>query len=307
MNVLLIIFTRKKGQMKIKSIPSLLILLSCLSRFFSCYAATTDYTAVTWNMQGASSSGIDGSKWATTVKNIMTSTQRTERVEVLALQEAGGVPLGHITSIPELPEAPFAPTTRVGEGAMGENIEQYWWHLGTLSRTNDVYIYHTHVAGRLNLAIVSRKAAEEIFVFEALERRPVIGIRINNDYFFNLHAGAHPYNEAALMINAIEMYMSCNVLPRIPSATWMIMGDFNREPFRGPDALYRSLIPVSGIEHRLINTNETTHTGGRELDYALLGGGFGAAHNTGPAFFSIATLTNHMSDHVGVRFAPRPP
>ncbi|MFW9280925.1 cytolethal distending toxin subunit B family protein, partial [Glaesserella parasuis] len=69
------------------------------------------------------------------------------------------------------------------------------WNLGTRSRPNNVYIYYSRLdvgANRVNLAIIARRMASEVYVINSgssvLTSRPAIGIRIDNDAFFSIHA-----------------------------------------------------------------------------------------------------------------------
>lgn len=287
--------------MKKKSILSSLIIVYCVISACNCFAVTTNRRAITWNMQGANEQGTNGSqsKWTTVIPQML--SPYGGNAEILALQEPGG-PLTN--AIP--PPAAGAPAIS-GPGAATVPVQEFQLNFGTERRPKIFYIYYWDYSQRTNLAIISRSRAEEIIVFPTLlsGRRPVIGIRIGDDYFFNLHAGAHRNNEAPAQVIAIEQYMAniINGTPRTaanPNANWMIMGDFNREPV---DLENHLPVPPPGTQRRIIyNGRSATQTSGRELDYAVAGGA--TVPGGGPAFLSVATLMNHMSDHVGVRFAP---
>lgn len=77
--------------------------------------------------------------------------------------------------------------------------------------------------------IVSQHEAEEIIVIGpvGVGTRPILGIRIRNDYFFNIHAGAHVNNEVPDAVGAIEAHMS-GILDIERRTTWIIMGNYYR-------------------------------------------------------------------------------
>jgi len=275
------------------------------------FAVTTDRRMITWNMQGAAEQGSNGSqsKWTAVIPQMLSS--QGDNAAVVALQESGSL-------LPGTTDAPQAGApSRHGEGA--DAIEEAVWNLGTRTRENNVYIYHLDMTDRTNISIVSRIRAEEILVFPFPTRdpRPIFGIRIGDDYFFNIHAGAYAANEAPAQVNEVHNYMANIVVPPLlvpprPNANWIIMGDFNRAPCSGPGALGPRLDQIQGVEFRIINTGGATHAGQtpRELDYAVIGRRIPAPpappFGAGPAFLSVATLTQHLSDHFGVRFAPPP-
>lgn len=298
--------------MKRKKVLSFLICISCLVSACTCFAVTTDHRMITWNMQGAAEKGSNGSqsKWTAVIPQMLNS--QGDNAGVLALQESGSLPLG------TTPAPQAGAPDRHGEGA--DAIEEVVWNLGTRTRENNVYIYHLDATDRVNLSIVSRVRAQEILVFPIPlpDLRPIFGIRIGDDYFFNIHAGAYPTNQAPNQVNEVHRYMAntaplpSQLVPPRANANWIIMGDFNRAPCIGPGALAPRLDQTQGIEFQIINTEGATHTGGtlRELDYAIIGRRIPAPPapplGTGPAFLSEATLTQHLSDHFGVLFAPPP-
>ncbi len=295
--------------MKRKAIVLFLIGISCLVSACTCFAVTTDYRMITWNMQGASSN--TQSKWSAVIPHML--SPQGDNAVVLALQESGSLP-SRTTPAPQA-EAP----DRHGEGA--DAIEEVVWNIGTRTRENNVYIYHLQTGDRVNLALVSRVRAEEILVFPfpLPDLRPIFGIRIGDDYFFNIHAGAYQRNQAPEQVNEVHRYMAnsnplpAGLVPPRANANWIIMGDFNRTPCIGEHALAPLLNQIMGVEFQIINTRRTTHTGAtpRELDYGIIGRRIppppAPPFGTGPAFLSVATLTQHLSDHFGVRFAPPPP
>lgn len=238
-----------------------------------------EYRLSTWNMQGANSNGDN--KWLTIVEG-----ELLPNFDLVALQESGAYPTGSTEE--NLNPADETYIDHIGLFAV---VTQRVWHLGTTSRPRDAFIYHI-VNGigndRTSMAIVSHRAADEVIVIGPVRRnnrpdvgpanrasRPILGIRRGNDYFFNIHAGAHPYNEALNAVEDIESHMS-EILETNPEATWIIMGDFNRDGDRiehqlrfrpPPDNAHRGFsIPYRNTHHS--NTGDD-----RILDFAITGSG----------------------------------
>lgn len=252
-----------------------------------------DYVVGTWNLQGSSASTEN--KWNVSVRQLISGDNP---VHILMVQEAGSVP------------ASARPTGRVIQPG-GTPIEEYTWDLGTRSRPRSVFIYYANIdvgARRVNLAIVSARQADEVFVISqdriaSQVSRPVIGIRLGNDVFFNIHALASGGGDATALVTAVHDHFldSQNV-------NWMIAGDFNRDP--------ASLL--SGLDTRITNhthivtQNSATHfsrgAANRILDYAVVGRSSRdtRAHLALPAITALlmaASVRSHIaSDHFPVRF-----
>lgn len=254
---------------------NLLAIVLFAMNFFTFIEAQPQINSLTWNMQGACQKGE--SKWTTVVQ------QYLKYNDVLALQEAGSVPLSAVRLNPV--------------GQAGQDILEYSW--------NSAHIYHFDLNrhnSRVNLAIVSITQADETFVFPSLPggSRPVIGIRVGDSYYFNMHAGAHPNNEAPDQVRAIEHYMVNNVLNNNRNANWMIMGDFNRIP----GILINSLSLPIGFRREILNSRQPTHSSGFELDYAVGGRGTGIIQVPGMSARIMANL-HVVSDHLPVLFRTR--
>ncbi|MCI6217380.1 MAG: cytolethal distending toxin subunit B family protein [Helicobacter sp.] len=264
--------------------------------FLSCgllFGSIEDYVVGTWNLQGSSASTEN--KWNVSVRQLITGSNP---VDILMVQEAGSVPRS------------ARRTGRVIQPG-GTPIEEYVWDLGTRSRPTSVFIYYANIdvgARRVNLAIVSNRQADEVFVVRQSTiapevSRPAIGIRIGNEAFFNIHALASGGGDATALVTAVHD----NFLDR-RTITWLIAGDFNRDP--------ASLL--SGLDRRISNhihtvsQNSATHfssTGAnRILDYAVVGRSSRDATATlGPipivALLMAAGMRSHLSsDHFPVRF-----
>ena len=123
--------------------------------------------------------------------------------------------------------------------------------MGIRSRPRSVFIYYANIdvgARRVNLAIVSGRQADEVFVISQSTiapevSRPVIGIRLGNDVFFNIHALARGGGDAAALVTAVH-----DRFVDQPNLNWLIAGDFNRDPAIS----YLGLIQGSQITHALL-------------------------------------------------------
>lgn len=214
------------------------------------------------------------------------------------LQEAGSVP------------ASARPTGRSVQPG-GTPIQEFVWDLGTHSRPRTVFIYYANIdvgARRVNLAIVSGSQADEVFVISQNTvapdvSRPVIGIRIGNDVFFNIHALASGGGDATALVTAVHD----NFLSRT-NFNWIIAGDFNRDPA----SLLAGLDTRIANHTRIITQNSATHFSGsganRILDYAVVGRSSAdtrarLALPTITALLMTASMRSHLSsDHFPVRF-----
>lgn len=159
------------------------------------FAALENYNTGTWNLQG--SSAATESKWNVSIRQLITGANP---MDVLAVQEAG-----------VLPSTAMMTPRQVQPVGVGIPIHEYIWNLGSVSRPSSVYIYYSRVdvgANRVNLAIVSRVQADEVFVLPppTVASRPIIGIRIGNDAFFNIHTLASGGNDAGAIVAAVDMF-----------------------------------------------------------------------------------------------------
>lgn len=251
-----------------------------------------DYVVGTWNLQGSSASTEN--KWNVSVRQLITGDNP---VNILMVQEAGRVP------------ATARPTGRVIQPG-GTPIEEYTWDLGTRSRPHSVFIYYANIdvgARRVNMAIVSARQAEEVFVVRqdrvaADVSRPAIGIRIGNDVFFNIHALASGGGDATALVTAVhDAFLTRQEL------SWIIAGDFNRDP-----ASLQSGLDTRITNHiHIVTQNSATHfsrgAANRILDYAVVGRSSSDRRTLAlPAITALlmaASVRSHLaSDHVPVRF-----
>ncbi|PAF42530.1 cytolethal distending toxin subunit B family protein [Helicobacter sp. 11S02629-2] len=259
------------------------LLALLLLSFSLSYAALEDHNIASWNMQG--SSAATESKWNVNVRQLLTGNSSAD---ILLIQEAGSLPLS------------ARQTERVVQHG-GIPIHEYAWNLGTTSRPDIVYIYYSRIdvgANRVNLAIVTRNQADDVYVLAppTTASRPIIGIRLGNDVFFSAHALASGGRDAPAIIEEVH-----RTFVGQPQINWLVGGDFNREP----DSLYNALEPRIQQRVSVIATNTPTQNSGRTLDYAIAGNS-GTTTFSAPALAAILMLANMRSqitsDHIPVNF-----
>jgi pectin methylesterase-like acyl-CoA thioesterase len=229
-------------------------------------ALVEDFNPANWNMQGSQNS--QDSKWQSGVRALINAGH-----DVIALQEAGQVPssAGHLDANDRIvPGAvttaftniPFYPNLN---GGRGWTVDEYHWRPAG-SRGGLFYIYYMQTdfgANRVNLAIVSSHRANAVnvarpgFVNANTGRatRPALGIRIDNTYFWTVHASANGGTDASRLLENIDAASA--------NRPWAALGDFNREP-------QNLRIDQNMFIYR---THQATHYGGngnnRELDYMV--------------------------------------
>lgn len=268
-------------------------LLCFLAMSFSlAFGNIEDYKVSTWNLQGSSAN--TESKWNVSVRQLITGDNPAN---ILMIQEAGALP---------------SSARRTGRLVQpgGTPIEEFTWELGTNSRPRMVYIYYAPLdvgARRVNLAIVSDRRADDVFVVRqdvvaTDTSRPAIGIRIGNDVFFNIHALASGGGDAPALVTAVHDFFI-----NMPEVNWLIAGDFNREP-----ATLRAGLDTRITNHiNIISPNSATHFGARgtarTLDYAVVGRSSNDRATLAlpqiTALLIAASMRAHLSsDHFPVHF-----
>ncbi|QIM63024.1 cytolethal distending toxin subunit CdtB [Pasteurellaceae bacterium Orientalotternb1] len=258
------------------------------------FATLDQYTVATWNLQGSSAS--NESKWNINVRQLITGQQSAG---ILMVQEAGSLP------------ASARRTQRVIQPVgVGIPIEEYLWNLGTSRRPDFVYIYYSRLdvgANRVNLAIVSRARADEVFVVDSgvpvLQARPAIGIRIGNDVFFSAHALSSGGTDAPRLVQNVFNFFLEPEHPERRNMNWMLVGDFNRSP----TSLQNALRQEPGVNNGtlIVAPTEPTHRSGNILDYAVIHNANQTQRQTTNVSASI--MFNQMrsqiaSDHFPVSF-----
>ncbi|EAO6410082.1 cytolethal distending toxin subunit B family protein [Salmonella enterica] len=217
-------------------------------------AELTDYKVATWNLQGSSSR--TESKWNVNVRQMIAGEGA---VDILMVQEAGSPPESAVE------------TDRVVSAA-GIPVREFIWNLGSNSRPQQVFIYFAQIdvfAGRVNLAIVSNRRADDVIVLPGptTVSRPVIGIRIGNDAFFTAHALANRGIDAPAIVENVYAHFRNNPRAELQATNWMIAGDFNRPP----DTLRQMLERPARNSTAVLAPTAPTQRSGGILDYAVVG------------------------------------
>ncbi|MFJ6889687.1 GDSL-type esterase/lipase family protein [Streptomyces californicus] len=211
-------------------------------------AAAVDRTVLTWNMQGAGSgSQSPAEKWYN-LDHALLANPNTGRADIALLQEAGPM------NVPETAVYQDTLTPTIIQGGVPEpinQVEHYTWH------GYHIYRAEWDLAGhRVNPAIVTREEATGAVLIGRVAPgvRPVLGLYFGQDLYFTMHAGRGGNDAAAQSAKAWNWARTQN-----PPYSVVIGGDFNKEP--------SELGAISGLT--VLKTGKKTHTGTRELDYAL--------------------------------------
>lgn len=267
----------------------LFLLLFCLPS-----VATLDrYRIATWNLQG--SSAANESKWNINVRQLLIGDQSAD---ILMVQEAGTLP------------ASARRTQRIVQPVgVGIPIDEYVWNLGTGRRPDLVYIYYSRIdvgANRVNLAIVSRYRADDVYVIDSgipvLTSRPAVGIRIDRDVFLDVHALARGGTDAARLVQRVYQFFSTEERRHL---NWLMAGDFNRSP----NSLQNVLRGEPAVDNAtlIIAPTEPTHRSGGILDYAVLHNATQSPSTPQRSRISASIMFNQVrsqiaSDHYPVSF-----
>ncbi|UGA40875.1 cytolethal distending toxin subunit B family protein [Chromobacterium haemolyticum] len=216
---------------------------------------------------------------------------------MVAVQEAGEPPASSV---------PVSPTNTVPVNTSNPSsryaVEQFTWNIGTSARPNQYYIYFVRVSNRVNLATIVRNRPDRVVLLrnpretQTNHCRPILGLVYGNDVYYNIHAGAcGVFNEAPEIIEYIHTYHSV----QFPSAQWMVMGDYNRDPA----SLQQNLPPAVARNTTVISQDSRTQTSGGNLDYAVIGQVNAAQTFSAQALLYIAQLAGQLvSDHTPVKF-----
>ncbi|HFL5521126.1 TPA: cytolethal distending toxin subunit B family protein [Salmonella bongori] len=235
-----------------KTVFSFLIMIICSYTSFA-RANISDYKVMTWNLQGASAA--TESKWNVNVRRLVSGS---DGADILMVQEAGVIPLSAV------------PTGRhIQPFGVGIPIEEYTWNLGSSRREDIRYIYYSRIdvgARRVNLAIVSRQRADNVYVLRpvTVASRPIIGIGLGNDVFLTTHALASGGPDAAAIVRATYDYFNQFSTRHF---SWFLAGDFNRAPGRLENDLVTERL---NREVTVLSPEEPTQVGGGVLDYGVI-------------------------------------
>lgn len=248
-------------------------------------ANISDYKVMTWNLQGSSAAGE--SKWNISVRQLVTGM---DGADILMVQEAGSVPATAVLT-----------GRQIQPVGVGIPIDEYTWNLGTIRRPDTRYIYFSRVdvgANRVNLAIVSRQRAEQVFVIRpaTVASRPVIGISLANDVFLTTHALAGGGPDAISIVSSVNSFFNN---PSLLGYSWFMAGDFNRAPRR----LQNDLV-VERLDRTvtIVAPQVATQSSGGILDYGIIVDRSPSASTLG-ATISFGNMASQLSsDHLPVMF-----
>ncbi|EMG72218.1 cytolethal distending toxin subunit CdtB [Salmonella enterica subsp. enterica serovar Newport str. SHSN004] len=244
-----------------------------------------DYKIMTWNLQGSSAAGEN--KWNINVRQLVTGM---DGADILMVQEAGSVPATAMLT-----------GRQIQPVGVGIPIEEYTWNLGTTRRPDIRYIYFSRVdvgANRVNLAIVSRQRAEQVFVVRpaTVASRPVIGISLATDVFLTTHALASGGPDALAIVRTVNEFF--NQSSRL-GYSWLLAGDFNRAPARLENDLILERLDRSVT---VVAPAVATQSSGGTLDYGVIVDRSPSATLLG-ATISFGNMASQLSsDHLPVLF-----
>ncbi|MFM9609644.1 GDSL-type esterase/lipase family protein [Streptomyces niveiscabiei] len=237
----------------------LAVLVTCAVSAAACLAVVTpaapaaadsdDLSTGSWNMEGQSdgTGGRPETRWHTSIRQIF----NRDRVDVLALQEAGNGPP---------PEA-----TRTDRHFPDRGVQEFIYNIGSSTRPVIVNIYWTDTGQQGNgLAIVTRgeitvRDAVQLPVSGRFNSRPMMGVQIGVRWYFTAHAlsnGATSANDAEDIIETARQFIARNA----PLDEWMVLADFNNNPARMRPAL----------QQHIVAADAPTHQGGNELDFSYV-------------------------------------
>lgn len=265
----------------------------------------------TWNMQGAQEQGL--SSWSRLSGVLGRSVSDDEDpINVMAIQEAGEAPPHTARPTQAQDQPPVSRSYGPHSGDITDRVVEYEWPTGSTSRPGPTYyLYHCTIntqleedGGRLdtqrtNLAILSLQRAHEVRLFRLdTQFRPVLCIRIGTSYFCSIHANVR-FNQAPRTIVSLENEFSLIAQARAIQLSWMIMGDFNREPVNGINSLRNRIEPVNdNLSRQIVIPIGPTQQSGGTLDYAIAGG-----TGISPPILIAELDTRLVSDHTSVRFS----
>lgn len=230
-------------------------------------ASAIDRNIGHWNMQGKCAQGE--SKWVMALPNLMAGTVTVGDLtinvgipmDVLALQEAGLPPIAGTRPVP----AGMRPPVQ-RNGAIAP--EFFTWRPGSRFEEHHLYFLRTDPTGRrCNLAIMTRERANLVITLPPpLGRgREILGVRIGDDFYFDIHARSGVRGAAFENVRAIYDFMAANYRGQ----EFRILGDFNEEPSVLQDDIARFGAIANNVT--VVFNNRATHQVGRTLDYGVFG------------------------------------
>ncbi len=265
------------------------------------HALIQDRPAWTWNMQGATADGQ--SKWTTVVGPALNQNQ-----PVVALQEVGSGPppsapgtTDMTLSGTQLAALPASMYYDVPDNPAARTVRHTQWAYGGV--LHDVYYLQTDAnngtwaSGRVNLAIVTPRAADDVVIIPTPggrssngALRPALGVRIGTTWYFSIHAASGGGSNAPGLLANINSFVTARNASDPLGEEGLVLGDFNRDPSTLPAVTTQQIIstPVG---------TPTQRQGGR-LDYGVIVEPDGLFPSNIVAGIPNATLE---SDHQPVR------
>jgi Endonuclease/Exonuclease/phosphatase family len=261
--------TRRSWMIRLTSsivLTAMLTTASVVSGSQSAQAAV-DKTIVGWNLQGASHSTEN--KWNTGVANLMVGG-----VDIVALQEAGAVPKA---------------ARLIQSHAVGTfTVQEYQWG-GTRSRPAYwIYWLQTDPNGnRVNLALVTRRRADDIFIGTPNVGRPTLGIAYDDDR--TIYTTVHALANGGTNADATWDEINTNVPGQVRRFGYerVAVGDWNRDP--------STLHPATAVNSYTPGPTYPSTNPTSRFDYALV--------NPLQGLTMVATLLSiYLSDHIAVQY-----
>ncbi len=224
--------------------------------------------------------------WQHTIRGLLLGENGAD---VLMLQGVGGVPsTSYFLNTFKLPLANQIP------------IQEYQWSLG--ANYSSVFIYFVQVdsdAKAINLAIVSKKRAQEIIIIKAPTKYslPILGVRFENDVFLSMQSMSQKGEDTKAIIQATYNYFL-----KQPQIQWLLAGSFNTTPA----SLQESLDSKIQEQIAIISPDVPTRKSGKILDYAIAGNS-GMTPYLAPALRSFLMYGNLYvkfdSDYIPIGFS----
>jgi len=272
----------------------------------------------TWNMQGVKADNSGNLVWDR-VKDWVTSNADTEangnptppyRLSIGCFQESGtpsvlmrGFPHTHTLTATDEQGATIKDDKNKDVTA---TVTQSLWVFSErfVDHTAAVWVYHfdwpgpkglSAGGGRVNQTIVSTTEHTELeFIYHQAELRPLIGAKINDAWYFTLHAPSGTGGDGWWLVNQVSV--------RHPNEDWWVLGDYNLQPEELQKKFKQPMTPTQpaiNIDAVICEPDKITRpASGMKYDYAVRNEG----HLTGHVHDAWAD----RSDHVIV-FYPLPP
>ncbi|OBV29975.1 hypothetical protein BKN38_05720 [Helicobacter sp. CLO-3] len=226
-----------------------------------CHADMRAYKIASWNLgspySAQSHRGAQVSieqKWNNTIRALLMGNNGAD---IVLLQRVSAMPaFATFLNTFTLPYANTIP------------IHEYQWDLG--KGIGSVFVYFVRAdasAQELNLAIVSKKRAQEMFIIKPYDKRtpPLFGIRLGEDVFLSADFASKKSADSAKVLGSVLDFFAA--MPNANDIQWLVAGSFSTTP----QALQASIAPKIQERINIIATSTPTRKSGGNLDYAISG------------------------------------